>query len=250
MTAHNVNTIAITQDKILTQDEASYTSVCPSAMSTSITSTTNVNSAVEQQMNTLTKMMQILIQQQTAPSTNPAHAKSQKAHSGVITKWQQWTYWWYMGGTNLSRNSDKCKRPTKYSNHDQLREATKENPQGGNDSRDHLWMKWYHQVTHNVHETKGEWNMWGNDGRDVTQNKSNIHVNTIHHCPYRPVTFADPLPVYKGHGFSISLRLCNQFIDRYPKEDILRAVNSAATDHFMPASDTGWIPNRPCGVWL
>ena len=39
-------------------------------MSTSTTSTTNVNSAVEQWMDTLSKMMQTIIQQQIAPSTN------------------------------------------------------------------------------------------------------------------------------------------------------------------------------------
>ena len=85
MTVHNVNTIATTQDKMLTQDETNYTpSVCPSAMSTTTTSTTNRNSAVEQRMDTLTKMMQMLIQQQTTLGTNQTSNKSQKAHSGVL----------------------------------------------------------------------------------------------------------------------------------------------------------------------
>ena len=84
MTVHNVNTIATTQDRILRQNEANYLpSVCPSAMSTSIASTTGANSAVEQRVDTLTKMMQMLVQQQTARSTNQTHNRTQKALSGV-----------------------------------------------------------------------------------------------------------------------------------------------------------------------
>ena len=130
MTVHNVNTIATTQDKILTQNEASYTpSVCPSTMSMSITSTTKANSAKEQRMDTLPKMMQIFIQQQTAPSTNNTRTKSQKAHNGVTTKWRQWIYLcYYTCCANLSHNSDKCKRLMKHSNHDQFPGTTKEIP--------------------------------------------------------------------------------------------------------------------------
>ena len=70
-----------------------------------------------------------------------------------------------------------------------------------------------------------------------------MHVNTNHHCPRKTVTFADPLPVYKGHTFSTSLHLCNWYIDHYPKEGILSTVDSAAsTDHFMPASYTSTNP--------
>ena len=58
-------------------------------MSTSTTSTTNANSAIEQRMDTLTKMMQMLIQQQVTLSTNQTRNRTQKAHSGITTKWQQ-----------------------------------------------------------------------------------------------------------------------------------------------------------------
>ena len=88
--------------------------------------------------------------------------------------------------------------------------------------------------------TKGEWNMWGNHG-DVKQNIYNTHVKTNHHCPRKTVTFADSLPLYKGHAFSTIIRLCNRHINQYPKE-ILSAVDLAATDHFMSALYTGTNP--------
>ena len=84
MTVHNVNIVATTQDKMLTQNEASYTpSVCPSAISTSTNSAPGANSAVEQHIDTLTNMMQILIQQQTAPSTSETLSQSGNEYSGT-----------------------------------------------------------------------------------------------------------------------------------------------------------------------
>ena len=52
------------------------------------------------------------------------------------------------------------------------------------------------------------------------------------------VTFTSPLPVYKGKAYASSLRLCNTHVDRYPKH-IVGAIDSAAIDHFMPATYIG-----------
>ena len=55
------------------------------------------------------------------------------------------------------------------------------------------------------------------------------------------VSFREPFPVYTGKAFASSLKLCNHHMDTYPKH-IIGAIDSAATDHFMPHTYTGDAP--------
>ena len=65
-----------------------------------------------------------------------------------------------------------------------------------------------------------------------------IHDKTHPRPSTRKVTFASPLPVYKGKAYTSSLRLCNTHVNRYPNH-IIGAIDSAATDHFMPTAYIG-----------
>ena len=42
-----------------------------------------------------------------------------------------------------------------------------------------------------------------------------------------------------GKAYATSLLLCNKHIDKYPREHLIGAIDSAATDYFMPDMYTG-----------
>ena len=75
--------------------------------------------------------------------------------------------------------------------------------------------------------------------------KSIIHVKAKQTHPRKKhkVTFQYPFPVYNGKAYTTSLLLCNKHIDKFPRH-IIGAIDSAATDHFMPDTYTDDAP-RP-----
>mmetsp|Transcript_10703 Transcript_10703/g.22826 ORF Transcript_10703/g.22826 Transcript_10703/m.22826 type:complete len:148 (+) Transcript_10703:1272-1715(+) len=86
-------------------------------------------------------------------SQRHGHGKTNNTtNSGV---WRQWKYWFYTCGVNLKHNSDGYTQWRKDSNHYAFPNATKDNPQGGNNTGDDLWMQWCSPVTYKRHPTKG-----------------------------------------------------------------------------------------------
>mmetsp|Transcript_13257 Transcript_13257/g.27807 ORF Transcript_13257/g.27807 Transcript_13257/m.27807 type:complete len:82 (-) Transcript_13257:50-295(-) len=69
--------------------------------------------------------------------------------------WRQWKYWCYTCGVNLKHNFDGCTQRRKDSNYYAFPTATKDIPQGGNNTRDELWIQWCNPVTYRPHPTKG-----------------------------------------------------------------------------------------------
>jgi len=78
-----------------------------------------------------------------------------RRHTGNGT-WRQWKYWCYTCGVNVKHNTNNCDKQRKFANHFACPSATKDNPQGGNISRDDLWLQWCHPVTHKPQPTKGD----------------------------------------------------------------------------------------------
>ncbi len=85
--------------------------------------------------------------------TTPQHGPRRRTGTGT---WRQWKYWCYTCGVNLKHNTNDCDRNRKLANHYTSPSATKANPQGGNTSRDDLWLQWCHPVTNAPQPTKGD----------------------------------------------------------------------------------------------
>ena len=77
-------------------------------------------------------------------------------HSKGNGKWRQWRSWCYTCGVNLSHNTGGCKKFLKAPGHVAHPDATKDDPQGGNTTKNHLRMKWCHPVTNKAQDSKGE----------------------------------------------------------------------------------------------
>ena len=176
--AHQVHTIASTQDQMLAHPEAYSTHYVPSVVSATTATTPSglANSALinsddnrftklEGTVDTLVQQIQALTQLQSqgqpntvAPSNRSNHRTGSRRPMGDPNgPWRQWKYWCYTCGTNLSHNSPDCHKTQrqKPSHHQYKDTATKDNPQGGNSAKDRLWMKWCHPATYEPHDVKG-----------------------------------------------------------------------------------------------
>lgn len=135
----------------------------PSVVATTSTSTTTSNNsantaAPSMSYNDVQEMIKKAIQGVTATpqeTNNNSNRKRQNLWKGK-GKWRQWRSWCYTCGVNLTRNTEGCRQFLKAPKHKTCPDATKNNLQGGNGTRNHLWMKWCHPVTNKVHDTKGE----------------------------------------------------------------------------------------------
>ena len=165
LTQDNVCSIANTQDQMLTQPEAFAARYVPSVVSTTTESTPSglALSTLDTRLDKLESLFQRMVQHQLqGPRDAPPAVARTNARRGTIRgdpngPWRQWKYWCYSCGTNLSHNSIDCHR-TKIQrpDHDRLKSiATKDNPQGGNSKKDHLWMKWCDPGTYEPRSTKG-----------------------------------------------------------------------------------------------
>jgi hypothetical protein len=70
------------------------------------------------------------------------------------TTWRQWNKWCWTHGSHLLHDSSTCEQKWRKVGHNET--AAKENPMGGNISRDHLYMQWCSPVDNSAHATKGE----------------------------------------------------------------------------------------------
>jgi len=164
----NVSTIASTQDQMLTQPEAYSTHYVPSVVSSTTATTPSglANSATDQRLDKLESMLQQLMQVFNNLNQQSSHSSNQNSNTNCTRRgtirgdpngpWRQWKYWCYSCGTNLNHSSMDCHRTKKqHQNHNQYKStATKDNPQGGNSNKDHLWMKWCDPGTWEQCDTK------------------------------------------------------------------------------------------------
>ena len=173
--AHQVHTIANTQDQMLAHPEAYSTHYVPSVVSATTATTPSglANSALQyggeftelkgtveslaQQIQALTRLQQQGPTHTGAPPNRNQRNSSRRPMGDPNGPWRQWKYWRYTCGTNLSHNSPECHKThrQKPSHHQYKDTATKDNPQGGNSSKDRLWMKWCHPATYEPHDTQG-----------------------------------------------------------------------------------------------
>ena len=91
----------------------------------------------------------IRIMKQVIAESNLHSPSSSKTTVKKPKKWAQWKFWCWTHGVNLTHNSADCKRQA--TGHKS--EATKENPLGGNEKRNHLHMKWFNPATGGAHGT-------------------------------------------------------------------------------------------------
>ena len=90
------------------------------------------------------KLMKQVIAESNLGTTNSNGATHKKPK-----KWSQWKFWCWTHGANLSHDSTGCKRPAL----GHKSEATKENPMGGNEKKNHLFLKWHNPATGRPHDT-------------------------------------------------------------------------------------------------
>eukprot|EP00532_Pseudo-nitzschia_australis_P008137 CAMPEP_0168177398 /NCGR_PEP_ID=MMETSP0139_2-20121125/8426_1 /TAXON_ID=44445 /ORGANISM="Pseudo-nitzschia australis, Strain 10249 10 AB" /LENGTH=464 /DNA_ID=CAMNT_0008096433 /DNA_START=46 /DNA_END=1440 /DNA_ORIENTATION=- len=161
LTQDNVCSIANTQDQMLAQPESYTTQYVPSVVSATTASTPSglAHSAVDNRLDKLEGLFQQLVQQQLQGNQSTARNNTRR---GTIRgdpngPWRQWKYWCYSCGTNLSHNTIDCHRTkNQLPDHDQFKTtATRDNPQGGNSKKDHLWLKWCDPGTYEPCSTKG-----------------------------------------------------------------------------------------------
>ena len=161
ITQDNVCSIANTQDQMLAQPEAHSTQYVPSVVSATTASTPSglAHSAIDNRLDKIEGLIQQLVQHQLQGNQNNTRNNSRR---GTIRgdpngPWRQWKYWCYSCGTNLSHNSNECHRTkNQLPDHDRFKAtATKDNPQGGNSKKDHLWLKWCDPGTYEPRSTKG-----------------------------------------------------------------------------------------------
>ena len=112
----------------------------PSVVATASTSTnTGMSSnsantvAPTMSYNDVQEMIKKALQSVTpgVPTNNPITGTPQHQKP---KRWRQWRSWCYTCGVNLNHNSSNCRR-SKRPGHDANPEATMENPQGGNTSK-------------------------------------------------------------------------------------------------------------------
>jgi len=89
----------------------------------------------------------------TTPGIPTGTMENQRKGKG---KWRQWRSWCYTCGVNLNHSTSGCRKFLKAPGHDTHTEATKDDPQGGNTTKNHLWMKWCHSITNKAQDSKGE----------------------------------------------------------------------------------------------
>mmetsp|Transcript_12738 Transcript_12738/g.26837 ORF Transcript_12738/g.26837 Transcript_12738/m.26837 type:complete len:214 (-) Transcript_12738:495-1136(-) len=167
---HNIHTIANTQDQLLAQPDPTYATHYVLSLVSASTSTTTpsdrVNRAMEQRLKKLYQMFQQFFQQQTtaapghlANSTNNPHFQPGPESSPTGSQWGLETMEILMYsscGTNVNHNSINCHwTKLQLPEHNKFKATTtKDNSQGGNSTKDQLWMKWCHLVTYSAHDTK------------------------------------------------------------------------------------------------
>ena len=111
------------------------------------TGTTAAMSELQSQV----KQMALVISTLRPPGALPATPNRRKR-----TAWQQWSYWCWTCGVNLTHNTPKHTNRKK-DGHDDHLAATRNDPQGGGvERRAHLWMKWCNPVDLSVNEQRGE----------------------------------------------------------------------------------------------
>ena len=97
--------------------------------------------------NRLTEIEQL--QRQVAQLKALVAASTTTSTTGYVAQtnpWRQWRFWCYSCGCNLKHDSTQCPRPKR----DHKKEATFENPMGGNTGRNKLRLKWCHPVTNKI----------------------------------------------------------------------------------------------------
>jgi len=92
---------------------------------------------------------------QNNKTTHHRNDNNKASTSNTTPMWRQWKYWCYICGVSLTQNTNGCKQWRKDSNHNNFPNVTRDNPQGGNDTRDKLWLQWYNPVTYRAQVTKG-----------------------------------------------------------------------------------------------
>mmetsp|Transcript_27576 Transcript_27576/g.57792 ORF Transcript_27576/g.57792 Transcript_27576/m.57792 type:complete len:157 (+) Transcript_27576:468-938(+) len=154
---------------MLTQPEAYSTHYVPSVVSATTATTPSglAHSAVDNRLDKMEGMIQSiqqivqLQQRQRGTHTNGSRHNNRNGWGTVRGDpngpWRQWKYWCYSCGTNLSHNTIDCHRTkNQLPDHDQFKTtATRDNPQGGNSKKDHLWLKWCDPGTYEPCSTKG-----------------------------------------------------------------------------------------------
>ena len=127
----------------------------PSTPSSSVTgasaysATNDINTVMAAELKELRKTVEKLTRQlQVALRTRPGSRPPTSSGSATKTdQWRTWTFWCHTHGANLSHNSQNCSRPKA----DHKKEATQNNPMGGNSARDYLTGQWCHPVHHTPH---------------------------------------------------------------------------------------------------
>uniref|UniRef100_A0A7S4APF2 Uncharacterized protein n=1 Tax=Pseudo-nitzschia australis TaxID=44445 RepID=A0A7S4APF2_9STRA len=89
----------------------------------------------------------------TPPVIPTSTVETQRKDKG---KWRQWCSWCYTCGVNLNHSTSGCRKFLKAPGHKVHLDATKDDPQGGNTTTNHLWMKWCHPITNKAQDSKGE----------------------------------------------------------------------------------------------
>ena len=129
----------------LVPKEVAPNSGTPNSSVTGDTAFSTRESALEGQVQQLRKQVEQLTRQgQDHTKTSRKNTAATAAKTG---KWKQWTFWCHSHGSNLSHNSNNCTH--RKGNHKD--EATKDNPMGGNSSRDYLDGLYCHPVLHTQH---------------------------------------------------------------------------------------------------
>ena len=82
----------------------------------------------------------------------PRHTPRDHGSNAKTNTWRQWKFFCHTHGVNLNHASGDCPRPNDGHN----KEATKCSPCGGNEKRNHLWMKWCDPVLLDACDTPGE----------------------------------------------------------------------------------------------
>ena len=103
---------------------------------------------------TMTQADIVRLIQSVNKETNNKNTKRHKPRDqGTKTNtWRQWKHFCHTHGVNLNHASGDCPRP----NEGHKNEATKCSPCGGNEKRNHLWMKWCDPVSLDACDVPGE----------------------------------------------------------------------------------------------
>ena len=122
--------------------------------SSRLTAPTQALSATETLLQQLVQQVAAL----TARTEQVATVQPPRSHSSATTistspprPWRQWNKYCYWHGVNLNHDTAGCN----FKNiPEDKKGATPSNPLGGNTSKNRLWMKWCHPVTHKAHDQR------------------------------------------------------------------------------------------------